>query len=147
MSQSLEPPIRKVGVVAVVVRQGRLLVIQRSQMVRAPGWFCFPGGGMEPEESEEQTLIREIQEELGVAVQPLQKLFRSVTPWGVDLRWWLADLAEDAELVPHAAEVAGFAWHTVDELLALQKLLDSNRDFIAAWQRGEFEIAGLERGT
>jgi mutator protein MutT len=145
MSHPFEPPIRKVGVVGVLVREERLLVIRRSQLVRAPGRYCFPGGGMEPGETEEQTLIRELQEELGVSVQPVQRLHRSVTPWRVDLRWWLAELHEEASITPHPDEVESIHWHSVAELLALDPLLDSNRDFIAAWQRGEFEIQGLRR--
>ena len=145
MPHSFEPPIRKVGVVGVVVRDNRLLVIKRSQLVRAPGRYCFPGGGMEPGESEEQTLVREMQEELGVAVRPIRRLYRSVTPWRVDLRWWLAALPDAAELAPHPAEIETCDWYTVDELLKVDALLESNHDFLAAWQRGEFEIDGLQR--
>lgn len=145
MSHPFEPPIRKVGVVGVLVRENRLLVIKRSQLVRAPGRFCFPGGGMEAGETEEQTLVREMQEELGVEVQPIRRLHRSVTRWRVDLRWWMSDLSAEAELVPHPAEIESFAWYTVEELLKVEALLDSNRDFLAAWQRGEFEIDGLTR--
>jgi 8-oxo-dGTP diphosphatase len=145
MPHPFEPPIRKIGVVGVLVRDNRLLVIKRSQLVRAPGRFCFPGGGMEPGETEEQTLVREMQEELGVEVQPIRRLHRSVTPWRVDLRWWLSGLSAEAELVPHPAEIESFAWYTVEELLKVEALLDSNRDFLAAWQQGEFEIDGLRR--
>lgn len=145
MSAAFEPPIRKVAVVGVLVRDERLLVIRRSQLVRAPGRYCLPGGGMEPGETEKQTLIRELQEELGIEAQPVRRLHRSVTPWRVDLRWWLAEIAEDAEMLPHPAEVGAVYWYTVAELLAVEALLDSNRDFLATWQRGEFEIDGLTR--
>ena len=91
---------------------------------------------MEPGETEEQTLVRELQEELGLAVQPIRRLHRSVTPWRVDLRWWLAELGNQASLTPHLAEVESVHWHSIAELLSLEALLDSNRDFIAAWQRG-----------
>jgi hypothetical protein len=42
--------VRRRGVIAVVVREGRLLVIRRAQCVVAPGAICFPGGGIEPGE-------------------------------------------------------------------------------------------------
>jgi len=35
------------GVVAVVMRGEQFLVIRRSQHVRAPGMYCFPGGTIE----------------------------------------------------------------------------------------------------
>ena len=100
---------------------------------------------MEPGESEEQTLVREMQEELGIAVQPIRRLHRSVTPWRVDLRWWLATCDDNAEFVPHPAEIASHTWCSVADLLAIEAFLESNRDFLAAWQRGEFEIDGLPR--
>jgi len=140
-----EPPIRKVGVVGVLVRDDRLLVIRRSKLVRAPGRYCFPGGAMELGEFEDQTLVREIHEELGVDVRPIRRLHRSITPWRVDLRWWLAEVDPSATLQPHPAEVETADWYTVAELLALEELLESNRHFLAAWQRGEFEIEGLAR--
>jgi len=145
MPHPFEPPVRKVGVAGVLVRDNRLLVIKRSQLVRAPGRFCFPGGSMEPGESEEQTLVREMQEELGVSVRPIRRLHRSVTPWRVDLRWWLAAMDDHAELAPHPAEIESHHWHSVAELLAIEALLESNREFLAAWQRGEFAIDGLSR--
>jgi len=145
MSHPFEPPIRKVGVVGVLVRENRLLVIKRSQLVRAPGRYCFPGGGMEPDETEEQTLVRELQEELGLTVQPVRRLHRSVTPWRVELRWWLATAPDETEVVPHPAEIESHHWYSVEELLQVEPLLDSNRDFLAAWRRGEFEIEGLSR--
>ena len=43
----------------------------------------------------------------------------------------------------HAAEVAAIRWLSVDEMRSLPELLDSNRHFLDAWQRGEFEIDGL----
>lgn len=129
--------------VGVVVRDGRLLVIRRSKLVRAPLWHCFPGGAMEAGESEEQALAREMQEELGVAARPVRRLYQSVTPWRVDLRWWLAELDHAAQLTPHPAEVESVQWLSVSEMLSLDMLLDSNRDFLAAWKRGAFAIDGL----
>ena len=78
------PPERR-GVVAVVVRDGRFLVIRRSQQVVAPGAFCFPGGGIEPGETEEAALVRELREELDVLVRPIRLVWRSLTPWNVAL--------------------------------------------------------------
>ena len=145
MNTASELSIRKIGVVGVLVRGDRLLVIRRSQSVRAPGRYCFPGGGMEPGETEEQTLVRELQEELGVVVRPIRRLHRSITPWRVDLRWWLAEVDPAATLTPHPAEVEAALWCSITELVSIEALLDSNREFVAAWQRGDFEIDGLRR--
>jgi (d)CTP diphosphatase len=128
------------GVVAVIARANRLLVIRRSQKVAAPGAFCFPGGGIEGDESEQQALVRELREELGVAIHPQRRLWESVTPWRVHLAWWLAELPASSALVANADEVESFHWHTADEMLALAELLESNRQFLAALARGEFTL-------
>jgi 8-oxo-dGTP pyrophosphatase MutT (NUDIX family) len=127
----------------VIVRDGRLLVIERSQHVRAPGMFCFPGGAVEPGESEEAAIRRELREELAVEVRPLARLWESVTPWGVELVWWEAQLDSAAEPRPHEAEVASFHWLTTTELRAQPKLLESNHHFLDALARGDFSLAGL----
>jgi (d)CTP diphosphatase len=125
------------GAVAVIARDAKLLVIRRSQFVAAPRALCFPGGGIEASESEEQALVREVQEELAVAVTPRRRLWRSTTRWGVELAWWQADLAAGEEPVPHPAEVESVHWHTLEEMATLEGLLDSNREFLAAIARGE----------
>jgi len=137
-------PIRR-GAVAVVFRHGRLLVIRRGSGVVAPGVLCFPGGGIEPGESEPQALIRELAEELGVQVRPCMCLWRSVTSWNVEIAWWHAELDDDAAILPNPAEVAAAFWLTPSELLVRDDLLESNRQFLEAIQSGaiQFEVGGL----
>jgi 8-oxo-dGTP diphosphatase len=137
------PAPHRQGAVAVIVRERRLLVIERSQLVRAPGMFCFPGGGIELGEDPAAALERELQEELNVAIQPLARLWSSTTAWNVQLHWWLATMADDANIEPNLEEVAAYHWFTVDEIRALPRLLTSNHAFLDAWEGGQFSIAGL----
>lgn len=141
MTESSALPRR--GAVAIIHREQRLLTIRRSETVRAPGRFCFPGGGLEPGEEDEQALLRELAEELGVLVQPVRKLWQSCTPSGVDLAWWLADLPAAAVPTPNPQEVAAVFWLTVSELRAAPELLPTNHAFLDAWERGDFVIDGL----
>lgn len=134
-----EDPVRQ-GVVAVIVRDQRFLMIERSQHVAAPGMMCFPGGGIEQGESESVALMRELREELNVEVQPTRQLWRSTTPWNVALSWWLAGLHEAASIQPNPAEVAAVAWITLDEMECLPTLLESNRHFLQALQAGVFNL-------
>ena len=135
------------GVVAVICRGERLLVIRRSQHVKAPGAFCFPGGAVEGGETESEALCREMREELGCDVVPLERLWRSVTAWQVDLSWWLTELPREAVLRPDPAEVESIHWLTVEELRELPQLLSSNREFLERWQEGLFPAAQGESGT
>jgi NADH pyrophosphatase NudC (nudix superfamily) len=134
-------PFDRLGVVAVLIRQGRFLVIRRSQLVVAPRAYCFPGGAIEPGESEEEALVRELREELGVAIRPVRHLWRSTTPWNVRLSWWLAELDPQAEPQPNPAEVESVHWYTSAEMRQLPELLESNRHFLDALARQEIELA------
>ncbi len=128
------------GVVAIIVNQGRLLVIRRSQSVVAPGAFCFPGGGIQPGESEEAALVREVREEIGVPVRPLRRLWECVTAWKVHLAWWLAQMDPAAVPTPNPAEVQSIHWVTPQEMACLSDLLDSNRIFLEQLDRREIVL-------
>jgi 8-oxo-dGTP diphosphatase len=133
------------GVVAVVLRGDKFLVIRRSQHVRAPGKFCFPGGSIEAGETEEQAVVREFAEELNAPVTPLSRLWTSLTITNVQLAWWHVAVSAEQTLTPNPLEVESVHWLTHVEALTLPDLLASNRDFYAAWQRGDFALQGLSR--
>jgi 8-oxo-dGTP diphosphatase len=131
---------RRRGVVAVIRRGDRLLVIRRSQSVVAPGAYCFPGGAIEGDETEEQALVREIMEELGACVRPLRRIWSNTTPWNVELTWWQAEAEPDCQYRPNPAEVESIHWLTTAEMSELPELLASNRHFLSALTSGEIDF-------
>lgn len=66
-----KPPKNDLVVVAAALidRDGRLLVQQRPEGLSMAGLWEFPGGKVEPGETPEQALIRELAEELGIDVE------------------------------------------------------------------------------
>jgi 8-oxo-dGTP diphosphatase len=60
---------------AMIDAEGRILVQQRPENTSMAGLWEFPGGKIEPGETPEAALIREIDEELGVEIAA-----RSLTP-------------------------------------------------------------------
>lgn len=133
------PGQKRRGVVGVILREERFLVIRRSALVRAPGMLCFPGGAIEEGESEATALCRELREELSLTVCPRRLLWRSVTTRNVELAWWLADMDAQQHPRPNPQEVAEFFWLTAEELLKASDVLPSNVQFLAAWQAGQIE--------
>ena len=58
-----------VAACALIDPDGRVLLAQRPAGKSMAGLWEFPGGKMEPGERPEETLIRELAEELGIAVK------------------------------------------------------------------------------
>jgi 8-oxo-dGTP diphosphatase len=128
------------GAVAIIPRDGRMLIIRRSRTVVAPLTWCFPGGGIEDGESEQSALVREVQEEIGIIVRPRRRLWDCVTAWKVQLAWWLADMDADAIPKLNPREVDSIAWVTAREMAELPGLLPSNQIFLELLERGEIKI-------
>lgn len=63
------PRLLLVVAVALVDADGRVLVSERPAGKQLAGLWEFPGGKVEPGERPEETLIRELSEELGITVE------------------------------------------------------------------------------
>jgi 8-oxo-dGTP diphosphatase len=63
-----ERPIQRIIVGAAIVENGRVLACARADPPEVAGRWEFPGGKVEPGETEIEALIRECVEELGVKV-------------------------------------------------------------------------------
>ncbi len=107
-------------VVGVAILDGavapRVLAARRSQPPELAGYWEFPGGKVEPGESDEEGLRREIREELRVDVRLGARLGGDVDlPSGAVLRVWTASVDES----PVAVEHAELRWVSADEVDAL----------------------------
>ncbi|MFF3262886.1 (deoxy)nucleoside triphosphate pyrophosphohydrolase [Streptomyces sp. NPDC002932] len=83
----------RVVVAGAVFDRGRLLAARRSAPPELAGRWELPGGKVEPGESGEQALVRELREELGIEAEPLERV---PGQWplkpGYVLRVWTARL-------------------------------------------------------
>lgn len=68
---------KHIEVVAGVIMKGSLVLATRRGYGEWKGWWEFPGGKIEPEESREEALERELCEELGIGVN-VEKLIDTV---------------------------------------------------------------------
>jgi 8-oxo-dGTP diphosphatase len=63
-------------VAGILERNGRLLICQRRADQAHPGKWEFPGGKVEPGETPEAALVRELREELGIESEMPEEITR-----------------------------------------------------------------------
>jgi 8-oxo-dGTP diphosphatase len=106
----------RVIVAAAIVIDGRVLACERSAPPEAAGRWEFPGGKVEPGETDAQALVRECAEELGVRVEVGERVGPDVplAHGRAVLRVFAVTLLNGDE--PRALEHAAMRWLAVDEL-------------------------------
>jgi 8-oxo-dGTP diphosphatase len=135
-AQPQKSPPHKHGVVAVLPdKSGRYLVIKRGLTIaRAPGYWCFVGGEVEPGESLHAAIEREVSEEVGLRVRALEKIHETISPNGDFLLHWMrVELATDTcEICLHPTEVAEAQWLSVENALTLEPILPGLKAWLEA---------------
>jgi 8-oxo-dGTP diphosphatase len=132
----VEPPVSgrpspSVIVAAVVVMDGRVLASERAHPPEAAGRWEFPGGKVEPGETDQAALVRECVEELGVRVEVGARIGPDVAMAGgrAVLRAFVVRLADGT--MPRALEHAALRWLAADELDSVP-WLPADRPIVAA---------------
>lgn len=114
----MQKPVIEVAI-AVIVRDGQILVTRRREGVHLPGLWEFPGGKRDPGETLDHCLLREIREELGATVTIERLLWEKTHPYPertVLLHAYLCHLLS-GELKPLASQE--LKWIRPEALLTL----------------------------
>jgi 8-oxo-dGTP diphosphatase len=101
--------------------RNRVLVQQRPEGTSMAGLWEFPGGKIEPGESPESALARELEEELGIVVDPadcVPMAFASA-PLGSRHLVLLLFRCTAWQGDPQALHATALRWATIEELYAL----------------------------
>jgi 8-oxo-dGTP diphosphatase len=67
---------------AIILYDSKILVTQRSEIMKLPLKWEFPGGKLEENESEVDCIKREIREEINIEIEIIKKLSNSVFDYG-----------------------------------------------------------------
>lgn len=114
-------PTMTVVAVALVGGDGRVLLQQRAPDRAMAGLWEFPGGKVEPGETPEAALVREIEEELGLTLAPtaLMPACFASAPLGDRHMLLLLYLCRDWRGEPASLDAAALRWVTTGEMRAL----------------------------
>jgi 8-oxo-dGTP diphosphatase len=119
------------AVVAVVIRDGKLLFIQRAPTVPEPGFWTPVGGKVERDESQADAAVREVRDEVGLVVRPLRKVWQCVSTSGAYmLHWWLARY-EAGDLSLNPREVSDARWVSLDGIRELEPRFAADEEFFS----------------
>ncbi|MFD5076230.1 (deoxy)nucleoside triphosphate pyrophosphohydrolase [Streptomyces sp. NPDC058371] len=138
---------RIVVVGAALLSDGRLLAARRSAPPELAGRWELPGGKVEPGETPEAALVRELREELGVDAEPVERV---PGEWplkpGYVLRVWTAQLrsGRPEPLQDHDE----LRWLTPDEIWDVDWLdqdVPAVRAVLAGWATGSVPRAAGRR--
>lgn len=116
----MKPPVPVVC--AMIMRDERVMIARRPPDKKLGGLWEFPGGKVEPGESAEAALHRELLEELGCTVRITQTLapFVHEYPWGsIELIPFLCELTTGSA-APHPHEHTALAWVERGQLSAYE---------------------------
>jgi 8-oxo-dGTP diphosphatase len=101
---------------AVIVKDNKVLIARRGEGQRLSGFWEFPGGKIEKDETAPQAIVREIQEELGMIVKVNSFLGECVHHYGT---WSIKLIVHVCEWVSGEAELTvhdDVAWVSASEL-------------------------------
>ncbi|MGO3181599.1 MAG: (deoxy)nucleoside triphosphate pyrophosphohydrolase [Aequorivita sp.] len=92
-------------VCAVIIKENQILIAQRSEKMKLPLKWEFPGGKLKEGENEERALTREIKEELNIEILPIKRISSNIHDYGsfkINLIAYLCDyIAGEIELLEH----------------------------------------------
>ena len=106
---------------AVIVENGTVLLVQQRQQ-SAYGLWGFPGGHIETGETSEEAVIREIQEELGVAllrVKPFRTRRLKIASGELELNTFTGEL--NGPVILKDDELMAYGWFSLESLQTMQE--------------------------
>ena len=113
---------------AIILKDSKILVAQRSEKMKLPLKWEFPGGKLELNENEIDCIKREIKEELNIEIEVLNKLSNSIFDYGTF----------KINLIPFIAN------YISGEILLLEhkeyKLLDKSELYNLDWAEADLPI-------
>lgn len=103
-------------VAAILKKDNKILIARKKQGKSLAGYWEFPGGKIEMEETPEESLKRELMEEMNIKIEVLEYVGESIYDYGnntvINLKGFVAEIIKgDITLSDHDK----YLWVTVEE--------------------------------
>ena len=104
-----------------IIRDGRrFLIAQRKENDSFGGYWEFPGGKKDPDETFEECVTREVREEVGLEVEVLEKFMEMRRSYHKNIIWLNFFLCTAISGRPQAVDCADVRWADLEELGAFR---------------------------
>lgn len=116
--------------IAIVLKQNdSFLLVKRAKKGKAEDYWCPITGAIEEGESQEQAVVREASEEMGIGVEPIEKVWECYTEdMQYLLHWWSARLT-DNRITVNPQEVKAYQWVTYEQMQNIGKMFNADLQF------------------
>lgn len=118
---------------AIIIHEKKLLAVQRGAETDHPFQWEFPGGKVSKNESAEESIRREIWEELSVEIEIIEKLEAIVHDYGI----------KQIRLIPFVCEIKNGTLY-LNEHIALQWLLKRDTEKLN-WSEADLKLIQKNR--
>ena len=125
--------------IVVLIQNGDRILLARSPHFPV-GMHSIIAGFVEPGESLEQTVYREVQEEVGITIKNLRYVASEPWPFPNSLMCGYVAEYDKGEIAIDNNEIVSAGWFDRDHLPALPSSMSLSRALIDAWVRGDLKI-------
>ncbi len=110
------------GAGCICVSRGEFLLLKRSEGGKFPGQWCNPGGKSEPNETKEQSVQREILEEIGLELPQhqfefLKTVYIRYMQWDYAFHLFRVDFDTERPVIRLNEEHVEYRWLSLAEVL------------------------------
>ena len=107
--------------IGIVEIKGKILLVKRATKEGNLEWV-FPGGKIEENESEEESVEREIYEETNIRCKATKKLGQRTHPdTGKIISYWICDYLSGDEAIKNPKEIKKIKWLIPNEIFKIIK--------------------------
>ncbi len=118
-----------------------LLISSVKDFGEKTGFYYPPGGHLETGENEEEAIVRELKEELGLDIITIKKI--AETPGdmpNLTAHWWQCEMVNPKQsFIVQSTEIADVRWFSEDEILEREDLWPATKQIFDSYIFGAGE--------